>query len=167
MYPDCYSILLIVLSYYLLWDKHHMIFYYNIGTFINTIINVILKGIIQEARPNMDEKKMNLLKTNAKPYFFQHGIPFDLFGMPSGHAQLSFFTTSYVYFVLRKTNWLYVYCILSMIICYQQINNELQSILQVIVGACIGIVIGYCVYMFSKEKIKGHIREKPDEYAPV
>jgi membrane-associated phospholipid phosphatase len=160
-------IILIILSWYLLWNNKYLFFYYNIGIFLNSILNLILKGIIQEPRPMFDNKKVDLVKTNAKHYFFQNGIPFDIFGMPSGHAQMSFFTTIFIYLSLEHINLFYLYTVYSIIICYQRVQYEYHSISQVIVGSIVGTVFGYYIYKLTREKIKGKISEKPDDNAPV
>lgn len=160
-------IILIFLSWYLLWNNKNLIFYYTIGIFSNSILNIILKGIIQEPRPLFDEKKISLVKTYAKHYFFQNGIPFDIFGMPSGHAQISFFTTIFIYLSLKQTKLLYLYLVFSLFICYQRVKFEYHSISQVIVGAIVGSLFGYFVYQLAREKIRGKIREKADDKAPI
>ena len=159
-------LILIFLSWYLLWNNENLFFYYNVGLFSNSVINVILKGIIQEPRPMFDNKKISLAKTNIKDYFYQNGIPFDVFGMPSGHAQMSFFTTIFIYLSLKHTNLLYFYLIYSIFICYQRVKFDYHSISQVIVGSLVGTAFGYYVYQLAREKIKGKIREKPDDNGP-
>ena len=160
-------IILILLSWYVLWDYKNIFFYYNVGIIANAILNIILKGIIQQPRPMFDSKKVNLAKTHAKQYFFQNGIPFDIFGMPSGHAQMSFFTTIFVYLSLKHTNLLYLYLFISLIICYQRVKFDFHSIEQVVVGAIVGSVFGYIVYQLAREKIKGRIRERLDDFGPI
>jgi membrane-associated phospholipid phosphatase len=160
-------LLLIIISWFLLWNNKNLFFYYTIGIFTNTVINIILKGIIQEPRPLFDEKKMNLIKTHAKHYFFQNGIPFDIFGMPSGHAQASFFSTVFIYLSLKQNNLLYIYISLSLLTCYQRVKLEYHSIFQIIVGSIVGSVFAYFIYGLAREKIKGRIREKPDDNAPI
>ena len=159
-------IILIFLSWYLLWNNENLFFYYNVGIFSNAVLNLILKGIIQEPRPMFDDKKISLMKTNAKSYFYKNGIPFDVFGMPSGHAQMSFFTTIFIYLSLKHTNLLYFYLIYSIFICYQRVKFDYHSISQVIVGSLVGTAFGYYVYQLAREKIKGKIREKPDDNGP-
>jgi len=160
-------LLLIVLSWYVLWEYKTLFFYYNVGLVSNSILNVILKGIIQEPRPMFDSKKVHLAKTHGKEYFFQNGIPFDIFGMPSGHAQMSFFTTMFTYLSLRNNNLLYLFLLISLLICYQRVKYEFHSISQVIIGATVGSVIGYMFYLLAGEKIKGIIKEKPDDDGPI
>lgn len=160
-------IILIFLSWYLLWNNKNLFFYYTVGIFTNAIINIILKGIIQEPRPLFDAKKVNLMKIHAKHYFFQNGIPFDIFGMPSGHAQATFFSTIFIYLSLKQKNLLYIYIPLSLLTCYQRVKFEYHTISQVIIGSLVGALFAYFVYIFAREKIKGKIKEKPDDNAPI
>jgi membrane-associated phospholipid phosphatase len=160
-------IVLIVLSWYLLWDNKNLFFYYTIGIFANSVLNTILKGIIQEPRPMFDEKKIRLLKTHGKHYFFQNGIPFDMFGMPSGHAQAAVFSTVFIYLSLKQTNLLYIYIPLTLLTCYQRVKFDYHSISQVVVGGITGSVFAYLVYHLARSKIKNRIREKPDDNGPI
>jgi len=160
-------VLLILLSWYLLWEHNNLFFYYNVGLLSNSVLNILLKGLIQEPRPMFDNKKVRLITAHAKQYFFQNGVPFDIYGMPSGHAQMAFFTTVYIYLSLKHTNFLYLYLIISLIICYQRVKFDLHSISQVIVGAIIGSCFAYFVYQLAREKIKGRIRERPDDDGPI
>lgn len=160
-------ILLILLSWYLLWDHKNLFFYYNIGLIANSILNIILKGLIQEPRPMFDNKKVNLITKHAKEFFFQNGIQFDIYGMPSGHAQMAFFTSIFIYLSLKHTNLLYLYLFITLLICYQRVKYEFHSIPQVIVGGIVGSGFAYFVYQLAREKIKGKIREKPDDDGPI
>jgi len=160
-------IILILLSWYFLWDYKNLFFYLNVGIISNAILNIILKGLIQEPRPIFDTAKVNLVKRHAKEYFFQNGIPFDIFGMPSGHAQMALFMTTFIYLSLERTNLLYLYLAFTLLICYQRVNSEYHSMSQVIVGSVIGSGFAYIVYHLAREKIKGRIRERPDDNGPV
>jgi len=158
--------LLIILSWYLLWDNKNLFFYYTLGIFLNAILNIILKGIIQEPRPLFDTKKVNLMKTHANHYFFQNGIPFDIFGMPSGHAQACFFSTIFIYSSLKQNNILYIYIPLTLITCYQRVKLQYHYISQIIVGSIVGSAFAYFMYKLAREKIKGKIIEKTDDFGP-
>ena len=160
-------ILLIILSWYLLWDYKNLFFYYNVGIIVNIILNTILKGIIQEPRPMFDNKKVHLIRTHAKDFFLQNGIPFEIFGMPSGHAQTAFFSTIFIYLSLKHTNLLYLYLLISLITCYQRVEFDFHSISQVVVGAFVGSLFAYIVYHLAREKIRGRIRERADDNGPV
>jgi len=160
-------LLLILLSWYLLWDHKNLFFYFNVGLFANAVLNLILKRIIQEPRPMFDSKKIKLMTTHARDYFFQNGIPFDVYGMPSGHAQAAFFMSVFMYLSLKHTNLLYLYLFFSLLICYQRVKYQFHSISQVIVGAIVGLCFAYLVYQLAREKIKGKVREREDDYGPV
>ena len=160
-------IILILLSWYLLWEHKNLFFYYNVGLLVNSILNIVLKGLIKEPRPLFDSKKLKLMTTHAKEYFFQNGIPFDIYGMPSGHAQMAFFTTTFIYLSLKHTNLLYLYLIFSLFICYQRVKTQYHSISQVFVGAIVGSGFAFIVYQLAREKIKGKIREREDDYGPI
>jgi membrane-associated phospholipid phosphatase len=155
----------IILSWILLWNKNELFLYYTVGIIFNFILNIILKIIIQEPRPMFDGKKFLLLKMHKKEYLFQNGIPFEIYGMPSGHAQTVLFSTIFIYLSLKQNNWLYIFLLLSFITCYQRVKYDFHYISQVIVGSIIGSVFGYFMYNFAREKIKGKIKGKPDDNA--
>jgi membrane-associated phospholipid phosphatase len=160
-------LLLIILSWYLLWHHNKLFFYFNVGLFANAVLNLILKGVIQEPRPMFDSKKIKLMTTHARDYFLQNGILFDIYGMPSGHAQAAFFMSIFMYLSLKHTNLLYLYLFFSLLICYQRIKYNFHSISQVIVGIIIGSGFAYIVYQLARENIKGKIMEKLDDYGPI
>lgn len=160
-------ILLILLTWGLLWNKKTLFFYYTIGVFFNSILNIILKGIIQQPRPNTDKYKMSILKTYGKNYYFQNGVPFDMFGMPSGHAQSSLFSTAFIYMAFQQKNWFYLYSILSIITCYQRVLYEYHTINQVIIGCIVGFLFSYITYYLYREYQKDKIKTKNDDFAPI
>ena len=160
-------LILFFLSIYLLWDHDNLFFYYIVGIFSDSILNLVLKGIIQQPRPSEDLKEFNLALTHGKRFLFKDGIPHDIFGMPSGHSQSSLFSTVYIYMCLKKTNILYVYLLISFITVTQRVYFNYHTVLQVIAGAIVGGGFGYFVYYLAKEKIKGHITEKKDDFGPI
>jgi membrane-associated phospholipid phosphatase len=160
-------IILIFLSMYLLWDKHNLFFYYTIGVFINAMLNLVIKGILQQPRPSEDPKMFNLALTHGKRLIFKNGIPHDIFGMPSGHSQSSIFSSIFIYFSLRNINILFFYLFISLITMAQRIVYNYHTVLQVIVGSIVGAGFGYFAYYLAKEKMKGHINEKNDDFGPI
>ena len=159
-------IILIIYSCYLLWDKSNLFFYYIVGIFINAILNLIIKGIIQEPRPSEDLKTFELLLKNGRRFLFKDGIPHDIFGMPSGHTQSSLFSTIFIFLSLRKLNILRVYLIISLIIMSQRVAFNHHTIWQVIVGAIVGGLFGFVMFYMAQNKLMGVIREKIDDYGP-
>ena len=160
-------IILIFLSMYLLWNKNNLFFYYTVGVFIDNILNLILKGIFLQPRPNIDKREFDLAMKHGNRFIFKDGMPYDLFGMPSGHSQSSLFSTVFVYLSLRKNNIGYTYLAISLLTMLQRVLYNHHTILQVCVGATIGSITGYLFYYIANEKIKGQIREKPDDFGPI
>lgn len=158
---------LIFFSWFLLWNNSKLFMYYTIGIFLDNILNLILKGLFQLPRPNEDIKNFNLALLHGKRFIFKNGIPYDMFGMPSGHAQSSFYTLTFIFFALYPTKILYLYFILSFITLFQRFYFKHHSILQLIIGAIIGIFTGYFMFFFASQSIKGKITEKIDDFAPI
>jgi hypothetical protein len=112
-------------------------------------------------------KMFNLSLRNGERFVFKDSIiPYDILGMPSGHSESSFFSTTYVFLVLRKTNILFLYLITSLITMHQRVHFNHHTVPQVIVGAIVGILFAYFMYYISQQTIKGKITEKPDDDAP-
>jgi membrane-associated phospholipid phosphatase len=160
-------LILFFLSVYLLFNKNNLLFFYIIGFFINIILNIVLKGIIKQPRPLDDEKIFNLAIKNNNKDIFKDGIPFDVFGMPSGHAQSVLFSTIYIYLALKKINILLFYVLITLITMFQRIYNNYHSIAQVIVGDIVGALVAFFIFYISQQKIKGIIREKRDDFGPI
>ena len=160
-------IILIFLSMYLLWNKNNLFFYYTVGVFIDNILNLILKGLFLQPRPNIDQKSFDLALKHGKRFIFKDGIPYDLFGMPSGHSQSSFFSTIFIYLALRKNNIAYTYLAISLLTMTQRVISNQHTIPQVCAGAILGCGTGYLFYYIATQKVKGQIREKPDDFGPI
>jgi len=105
-------------------------FYYIVGSFINYIINSVLKRIIQQPRNGSQMNHREKIETNT-------------YGMPSCHAQMALFSTVFLYFALKKRWILYVYLFISAITMIQRVVHKRHTLLQVIVGAFIGAFVGY------------------------
>lgn len=160
-------IILMFYSFYLLWPTSNLFFYYTVGIFMNSILNLILKGIFKHPRPSEDLKQFNLALQNGNLFVFKDNIPHDIFGMPSGHAQSSLFSTIYVFLSIKKINILVVYLTLSFITMYQRVQMNEHIFLQVLVGAICGALFAYVMYYMAQQQIKGTIREKKDDDGPL
>ncbi len=160
-------IILILFSWFLLWHFKNLVFVFKVGLVMNSILNSILKGIIQQPRPIYDAKKVHLLLTNGKPFFFQNGIPFDLFGMPSGHVQMSFFIITFLFLSLKQYNIFYICFPLVLLTSYQRYESRMHSFNQIFVGSIIGTLFANGMYFIARENFKGKVREKPDDFGPI
>jgi membrane-associated phospholipid phosphatase len=160
-------IILNLYSCYLLWEKENLLAYYGIGSILNLLLNVILKGLLQQPRPSEDPKQFALALRHGERFIFRNGIPYDIFGMPSGHAQSCFFSTVFVFLSIKKYNSLLVYLLISFVTIYQRVEYNYHTVWQVIIGAIIGVLFAYCMFFMLEQKLKGLIREKPDDDAPI
>jgi membrane-associated phospholipid phosphatase len=159
---------LIVLSWIILWDKNTLFFYYTVGLFLDTIFNLFLKGIFKQPRPYVDPQKFNLAITHGHRFLFKNGIPYDIFGMPSGHSQSVLYSTIFMYFALKKkSDLLYFYYAVAALTMIQRIYSNNHYLYQVIVGASIGALVGYIMFFLSGQQIIGKITEKLDDFGPI
>jgi undecaprenyl-diphosphatase len=153
-------LILILYSIRLLWDKQTLIVYYLVGLFCNTLLNYVLKGIIKQPRPSQNEKLINLALNNGRVFSY------DIYGMPSGHAQSSLYSTIFIWLVFQNKNILILYLFLTLLTMYNRINTKSHTILQVIVGAIIGTIMGYFIFYIATKKIKGKFKPKEEDNAP-
>lgn len=140
---DYGPIILVFISWYLLFGNKILLSFYTCGLVLNSILNSILKKVIQQPRPLRGNKTLELKQASLK-----YALPFDLYGMPSGHAQMAFFTTMFMYLSTSSTNLFYLYSIFSLFICYQRVAFGYHTISQVILGLIIGSIFSYYVYYF-------------------
>jgi len=158
--------ILFLFSLLLLWNKYTTYYYYCVGIAIDSILNLVLKSLLKQPRPNIDETKFNLALKHGTRFIYNKGIPYDIFGMPSGHSESCLFSTTYTFLVLQNYKILLGYLILSIVTMAQRVYYNHHTVNQVITGAIVGILFGYLIYYLSKNKIKGVLKEKPDDDAP-
>ena len=159
--------ILIVLTSYLLWNKSNLFFYYQIGIVISAILNLVLKGILKYPRPSEDLKEFNLAIKNGHRFIFKNGIPHDIFGMPSGHSECVMFTVTYIFLALKNIKIFLGFLFVALLTIAERVIDNHHTFMQVVVGGLTGILYGYLFYYFAQQKIKGVIKEKPDDNGPI
>ena len=160
-------LLLFFNSLYLLWHKNNLFYYYVYGIFLNSILNLVLKGIIKEPRPSEDPKLFNIALKHSLRFKFINGYPHDIFGMPSGHAQSAFFSTIFIYLALKDIKISIIYLIIALLTMYQRVLFKNHTVLQVLAGAIVGILFGGFIYMMARQNIMGKLRAKKDDNGPI
>lgn len=150
-----------VFSSFFLWNKPNYFTFYWMGWILNVVLNLLIKGIVQEPRPLEDLHIFNSEKEQLKR------IGFDRYGMPSGHAQMVFYSVSFLYFVFRSNILLFTTLFLSIITNYQRVKYKNHTIKQVVVGSLVGSFVGYAFYMISDKKNMGVLELKQDENGPL
>ncbi len=147
------------------WNKTKAFFYFFFGYIIDLFINLILKALIAQPRPNINEKQFKIAQSTGKRFIMKNGIPYDIYGMPSGHTQSSFFSTIFIYFLIPKY-YILIFCLLICICTmYQRVHYNHHTLNQVFVGAIIGCLVGYICFYIYKSSLKPKINEKEDENA--
>ena len=160
-------LILLLFSIFLLRNKSNLLFYYILFFGISIILNVVLKGLIQQQRPCIDRETFQLMMRNKERYIKKNGVPYDIFGMPSGHSQSVVFSTIFIYLSLRDFNILLFYILISLITLFQRVINNHHTILQVVLGSFVGIVLGYIGYIMARINIEGKKTSKKDDYGPI
>lgn len=133
-------IILFSLSLLLLRHKRKTLFIYIVGSIINVIVNYLLKMIIKQPRPVEDNINLEWNQINDK----RENV--DKYGMPSGHAQMTWFSTMFVFLVLKDFKWLLFFMIISLNTVFQRFKYNNHTTFQLMVGTVIGLTMGYLFY---------------------
>ena len=120
--------------------RHYIYFLMFIITFaLNKTINIYLKKIIQQNRPNNPIKFLNS-DIFSKNYF----------GMPSGHTQVAFFCLVYSYLVTKKfIPWIMLLLFIGILVIIERYKYRNHTLNQLFAGAFIGSTIAYLSYTFT------------------
>jgi membrane-associated phospholipid phosphatase len=150
---------------YILFEKKVALFYFIIGFFINIILNLCLKGVFKQPRPGISDSQLKLFLDNKKRFITKNGFPYDIFGMPSGHSQLSLYCTTFMIYTINNYIQLSIYILLSLCTLYQRVNKNHHTISQVLLGGLTGIFMGIIIFNLYSESIKGKLTSKKDDNA--
>jgi membrane-associated phospholipid phosphatase len=158
-------LLLFFQSIYFLQKKPNYMIYYIIGFFMDGLTNILLKGIIKQPRPFIDPDTHNLALMHLRRFMFKDGILFDIYGMPSGHAQSVMFSTTFMMLVLKNRLIATLYLVISFITFYQRVEQNMHTIPQVLAGALCGVCTGGLFYYLGQRNLIGNLKEKVDDFA--
>ena len=156
-------LILFIASVYLLRNSQNGLYYYIIGSILNTILNVVLKGIFQQPRPIYDKDLFKVALNYNKKHQFM--IPSNIYGMPSGHAQSVFYSTIFIYLMFKNSNITIFYLLISLITLFQRIEELWHTVFQVIIGSLIGLIFGYFIFYMYQQKMMGSLKLKKDDFA--
>jgi len=152
-------IILFFISNILLWNKNNLFCYYLIGISVSFLVNSLLRNTIKQKRPNYKEDennnenendvdketvikdKNNLLNNSLKKY-----------GMPSGHAQHTIFSSIFIALSLQNIFISSIFFIISFIAIFQRVHFYFHTVEQVIIGGIIGSLVSYLFYNLSTKK---------------
>ena len=120
------------------------------------------KSISNDKKDSQDCHELAL--KNGRRFVFKNGIPHDIFGMPSGHAQHCGFSLAFITLVFNSPFKTTLYLIITLSSLMQRYLYNNHTVLQLIVGCIIGIFAGYITYLFGSKNITGNIKTKKDDY---
>lgn len=112
---------------------------------LNAFLNFILKRVIKQARP----QKQSVMKIP-----FLKKFKYNDYGMPSGHAQMAAFVTTF--FILHAKNYkallssLFIFVTISTL--YQRYKYNAHYISQILVGTLLGISIALIGFYFETDQ---------------
>lgn len=149
--------ILFILTIILLKTKSNLLFYYVSGSFINVLLNILLKLLFKQPRPKEDIKLIHLLHSNGERFGY------DTYGMPSGHTQTTFFSLTYIYLSLQNLRIAVVYLALCLLTMYQRLKYKNHTFWQVVVGAFVGVIFAVFVYRMCQVNIIGRVESKKDD----
>lgn len=132
--------ILLLSNVYLLQNQTIFMFAYLVFYFTNILINGIIKSIVKQARPE-----------NPKSFVNEEYTGPDKYGMPSGHAQSSVFSTFFLYFVNSSRSVLLSELFICLLTFYQRIKYRTHTIEQIIVGSLLGVFIAFFAFYITKK----------------
>jgi membrane-associated phospholipid phosphatase len=137
-------LLLFFITIYNLWNQQKYLIAYLVFFIGNTIVNKILKLIIQQERPNNGVKIMNEQYSGT-----------EIYGMPSGHAQSSFFSIAFLYFVKSSPTLLIIEGFIVSLTLFQRWKYRQHTTEQLLFGSLFGIGFAYLSYSITKQYLSG------------
>jgi membrane-associated phospholipid phosphatase len=159
--------ILFLITLYFLWNKQKLLYFYIAGYVLNRILNNILKIILKQPRPSDDEKLFNVALRNSKQIIYKNRSFWDIYGMPSGHAESVFYSTVFIYLSLKSTYISIFYFIFSLLVCFQRVYFKFHTLAQVLVGSIVGGIFSYIVFYFAQKNIRGRLIPKKEDYGPL
>ncbi len=158
-------LLMILANIVLLQKKTYYQYFFVVFVIINVLLNTFLKQVIKQPRPSIDDRTFQLMMKKSERFVRKHGMPYDIFGMPSGHAQSTFFSTVYNYMVFRDARMSAVFLFFCLWTMFQRVLFNHHTIAQVVAGAAVGAAFAYLVFELARKNIGGKFTAKKEDNA--
>lgn len=142
-------ILLVTTSFALMIYNNDYLIVYLFFSVVGTMINYIVKSAIKQPRP---KRQKHLYDFEHKQ---KHGQEY---GMPSGHAQNSFYSLFTVLFNIPNLYFILLSILLTCNTCYQRWVYRNHTISQIIVGSLTGIMVFCLAYKASEANLHRFIQ---------
>jgi membrane-associated phospholipid phosphatase len=128
-----------------IWKQPLYLAGYIVTSFVNVIINRVLKMTIKQERPSHSKKLVA----------WEHYTGAEQYGMPSLHAQSVFFSMTYLYLVKRHVYWTLIECFVAIMTFYQRWKYRNHTLNQLVVGSILGSTIAYISHMIIRQYLHG------------
>jgi membrane-associated phospholipid phosphatase len=155
------SITLFILTLFFLRNSAIYSKLFLAGFILSNALNTLLKMAIKDPRPINESRVIEIAVTNGKRF------KYDIYGMPSGHAQNCGFCITFVTLVLKNFYVTTLYAIISIITVLQRFLYKNHTSLQLLIGFLVGSGFGYIIYSLSSLYIRGDMKPKKDDDAPM
>lgn len=131
---------------------HEYVVIYIFFILVDIFLNEILKGIIKQPRPLG-------YKNNNEVYYNLDYKGVHKYGMPSGHAQSTAFSLTYIGLVTKSPLIIITQLCIGIIVLYQRWATQKHSVLQLVAGTFVGSLMGILGYYIVDRKLyKIHVK---------
>jgi membrane-associated phospholipid phosphatase len=125
-----------------LWRRKIFLITYALFLIVNSFINGILKNIIQEPRP--------IGQIYLNEYDIVPNTAPSKYGMPSGHAQSTGYSITFLYLVAHSPALLIISMFIGSLTIYQRFKYRRHTISQLISGLSIGSLFAIISYKVAQ-----------------
>jgi len=127
-----------------LLDKQKYLLSFIFGSIINNSLNEYLKNWIKQPRPH-----------KPIPYIDDDLIKgAHIYGMPSGHAQIVAFSTTFLYLTRGNRTLLLISLFIAILTLYQRWSFRRHTIEQLMVGIITGSSFAYLLFFTTKKYLE-------------
>ncbi len=77
---------------------------YLIGYLLQIIFNAWLKTVIKQKRPSITNREVKSATSKGSNIIMRDGFPYEIYGMPSGHATISTYSTLFSRLVINNNH---------------------------------------------------------------
>jgi membrane-associated phospholipid phosphatase len=133
-------VILFALTFFYLIKRPPYLMMFTLGSIANTFLNRTLKSTWREPRPR---GQIDFIDHN-------HLTGPEQYGLPSGHAQASFFALAFLFFSKGPQAVIYTMALLCILTLYQRWKYRRHTIKQLALGSLIGALFAYALVFLTE-----------------
>lgn len=130
-------------TFYSLLSRTKYLYVFVIGSIANNYINMFLKNAFRELRPKNPVKFIDSNQLINKNYY----------GLPSGHAQNTLFSLTFLYLLKAPISFTYSMLCVTILTLYQRWKYRRHDVKQIVIGAFIGVFFAWIIVFMTKKYI--------------